>query len=135
MPRSRCSSVNQPNCFDISSAITVPADTASPCNQTPYPCSVSIAWPKVCPKFKVARSPASRSSAETTRAFAAQDCSMVFINASSSSAQIEAMCCSNQVKKGSSQIKPYLITSASPADSSRGAKVRKVAMSIMTACG
>eukprot|EP00878_Enallax_costatus_P032251 GHUV01035396.1.p2 GENE.GHUV01035396.1~~GHUV01035396.1.p2 ORF type:complete len:101 (+),score=6.17 GHUV01035396.1:153-455(+) len=32
---------------DISAAITMPIDTASPCRYVPYPVAVSIAWPKV----------------------------------------------------------------------------------------
>ena len=35
--------------------MTVPMATASPCSHTPYPDEVSMACPKVWPKFNVAR--------------------------------------------------------------------------------
>ena len=50
----------------------MPAATASPCSQVPYPVPASMAWPKVWPKLSSARSPASRSSAATMRAFSSQ---------------------------------------------------------------
>ncbi len=46
----RCVSaeLNCPKRSDARAAITIPAATASPCNQLPYPISASMAWPKVC---------------------------------------------------------------------------------------
>jgi hypothetical protein len=32
---------------DMSAAITMPIDTASPCRKVPYPVAVSMAWPNV----------------------------------------------------------------------------------------
>ena len=42
---------------DSSAAITMPAATASPCSQSPYPAPASMAWPKVWPKLSSARWP------------------------------------------------------------------------------
>ncbi|MNP46971.1 hypothetical protein D3C76_1410060 [compost metagenome] len=41
----------------------------------------------------------------------------------------------SQGRKGSSQIRPYLITSAIPADSSRSGKVFRLSVSMITALG
>ena len=50
----------------------MPAATASPCSQVPYPAPASIAWPKVWPKLSSARLPDSSSSSATMRAFSSQ---------------------------------------------------------------
>ncbi|SSH74577.1 Uncharacterised protein [Klebsiella pneumoniae] len=83
----------------------------------------------------MARTPDSRSSAPTTRAFAAQERSMASVTTVGSSASKASMCSSSQVMNGSSQMKPYLITSASPADSSRDGSVFSDAVSMTTAWG
>ena len=66
--RATSSKERSPNCSDNTAAIIVPTATASPCNQFPYPKCVSIAWPKVWPRFNNARSPFSVSSRATTSA-------------------------------------------------------------------
>ena len=45
------------------------------------------------------------------------------------------MCCSSHAKKSASTITPYLMTSASPADSSRGGSVFSVLVSASTEIG
>ncbi len=120
--RMRCTSSAsiQPMRSEISAAIIVPAATASPCSQVPYPAApaitrhahshvqtvghtavlhsastalapcwqaerrpehVSMAWPKVWPKLRVARKPPSRSSAATTSALLTHDLSIAYVNA------------------------------------------------------
>ena len=53
---------------DNSAAMYMPMATASPCSHVPYPAPVSMACPKVCPRFSRARWPLSRSSSATTSA-------------------------------------------------------------------
>lgn len=48
---------------------------------TNAPVHVSMAWPKVWPKFRVARTPPSFSSAATTSALLTQERSMAYVNA------------------------------------------------------
>ena len=58
---------------DRSAAMIIPKATASPCKYFSYPVAASMAWPKVWPKFKIARKLRSRSSRATTVALISQD--------------------------------------------------------------
>jgi len=87
-------------------AMHMPAAIASPCNQLPYPCAVSIAWPKVWPRFSSARTPASRSSAATMRALLAQQRATACERVGLSRCNSVGSCSSSQSKNSASSIRP-----------------------------
>eukprot|EP00890_Picochlorum_soloecismus_P003271 jgi/Picsp_1/3945/NSC_01457-R1_---NA--- len=113
-------------------AITIPVPTASPCSQVPYPDAASMACPKVCPRFKVARTPPSLSSAATTSALLAQLLWMAYLNASGSLSNSFSILSSSHTKRSASRIKPYLIISEMPDASSLSGRVLSDVVSINT---
>ena len=137
--RSASASGAIPSRAESRAASTMPTATASPWFRPPpapaYPCSVSMAWPKVWPKLSRARSPCSSGSRATTAALQAQECAIASASAVSSRASRRCAWTSSQSRNPISMIAPYLTTSASPARSSRSGRVRRVAVSAITARG
>ena len=126
---------NHPSRADMLAAITMPAPTASPCSHSPCPSPVSMACPKVCPKFSNARSPCSRSSAATTSALFWHARITASLIAAASRAKMDFAFVSIQSKKSGSRIKPYLMVSATPHRNSRSSSVVSVSLSLITHTG
>src|SRR5210317_10243 len=116
-------------------AIIMPAATASPCSQRPYPWTASMAWPKVCPRLSNARIPCSVSSRATMSALISQLRVIACSRASVSRRNSAGSASSSQAKKSRSRINPYLNTSASPARYSRSSSVTRAAVSAITQSG
>ncbi len=120
---------------EILAAAAMPMATASPWLNSSYRAMVSRAWPTVWPKFRIARSPSSRSSFSTTRALMRQHA----VTAGSSAAGLwprsSPAFLSRVAKRLRSAITAHLTTSASPERSSRRGSVLRVAESMSTALG
>src|SRR3989304_6313199 len=103
----------------------IPIATASPWRYRLYPVAVSIAWPIVCPKFKIDLNPDSLSSFDTTSAFISHERLMICIIDLLSRLRIFFFPASRKLNNFPSHITPYLITSASPERNSLPGKVFK----------
>mmetsp|Transcript_30971 Transcript_30971/g.74847 ORF Transcript_30971/g.74847 Transcript_30971/m.74847 type:complete len:228 (+) Transcript_30971:96-779(+) len=116
-------------------AMAVPIDTPSPCSHVPYPDPFSIACPNVCPRFNVARTPASFSSAWTTSDLFSHDRLMAYRVTAGSRLRSLSMFCSCHSKKGESLMRPYLTTSLRPLFNSRSGRVLRMVVSMKTHWG
>ncbi|MNK79422.1 hypothetical protein D3C87_990890 [compost metagenome] len=94
-----------------------------------------MAWPKVWPRLSSARSPFSSGSRATISALCSQLRAIAWASAVSSPASSAACSACSHWKNSGSPMAPYLITSARPARSSRGGRVRSAAVSAITARG
>ena len=83
----------------------------------------------------MARRPLSRSSQPTTCALISQERFTACASAALSRARSRSMLASIQARNSASAIGPYLMTSASPADSSRSGSVSSVSRSQITRTG
>src|SRR5579875_3449518 len=125
-----------PSARETRAAATMPIATASPCRNCRYSVSASSAWPTVCPKLSTARPPrSSRSSAATTAALCRAQVATTRTSTSPFSASRSSRWASTSSNSVSSMITPYLITSASPATSSRRGSVRSTPTSATTNSG
>jgi hypothetical protein len=95
----------------------------------------SMAWPKVWPKFRMARRPLSRSSSPTTQALISQNVSRHAPAQPGRAPARRPGWPSSQARKVASAIGPYLMTSARPARNSRSGRLSSVARSQITPLG
>ena len=118
---------------DVRAASTMPIATASPCSQRSYPAIDSIAWPNVWPRFSSARRAVLALVLGDDRGLDLAAAADRVRRARRRRARSSfAMCASSQAKNSASTITPYLMTSASPARSSRGGSVASVSVSAST---
>jgi hypothetical protein len=103
--------------------------------QRVYPVSASIACANVWPRFSSARSPLSRSSRATTPALISHERAIAGTSAAPSQASSRGRSRTTAAKYSASASSPCLITSASPAESSRPGSERSVSVSVTTADG
>src|SRR5437667_92247 len=114
----------------------IPIPTASPCSTSNFAVA-SIAWPTVWPKLRMARRPASRSSAATTSALISTDRRTSLSTTSGGAACLATVghSRSRKAKYSRSAITPCLTASAMPAASCAGASEPRASRSATTSRG
>src|SRR6266571_2817318 len=114
----------------------IPIPTASPCSTSNFAVA-SIAWPTVWPKLRIARRPASRSSAATTSALISTDRRTSLSTTSGGAACLATVghSRSRKAKYSRSAITPCLTASAMPAASCAGASEPRASRSATTSRG